>query len=134
MWVILNDAMFSIVEDRTDNTQLVVRARFEGDIEKVFPSFKDNVKVSEDSDYRFRIFVDRERVAEIMASEVRRIDYDNFKNSVYTSWRRNIYTKIWTVLFNAQEEMYPREKGYGWWTNYRQSYESSLNTTNTGKD
>jgi len=118
MWILLNDAMFSIVEDRQDRTRVVVRARFEGDLEKVFPAYAENVIVQDISDYRFRIFADRDYVKEIVASEVERIDYDNFKNSVADDERHNLYTKVWQIFFSAQESRYPR-KNAKWWLNYR---------------
>ena len=45
MWIQLNNAFLSIVENRKKTTELLVRARVRGDIEKVFPEadvFEDN--------------------------------------------------------------------------------------------
>jgi len=112
----LNDAMFSIVEDRNDKTAVVVRARRKGDIEKVFTKFKDKVIESSNSDYRFRIFADRQLVSELIANEVMRIDYDNFKNSVGDRQLRSAYGNIWTVLYDVQEKNHPRDSN--WWLDY----------------
>lgn len=108
MWVMLNDAMFSIVEDRNDSTQLVVRARREGDIEKVFKVPQEDVFENDTSDYRFRIWVDRDRVEEVISDEVRRIDYTNFKDSVGDDELHDAYVKVWTAMFNMQEKKYTR--------------------------
>ena len=108
MWVMLNDAMFSIVENREDKTQVVVRARRGGDLEKVFTSYKDKVIESDDSDYRFRIFADRNYVAEKMSEQVGRIDYDNFKNSVSDKLLKKAYNKCWSALYEVQQELYPQ--------------------------
>jgi len=107
MWVVLNDAFFSIVQNRDDKDQFVVRARFEGDIEKVFDV---DAIVSENSDYRFRAFLPKSVVKEMLNQEVDRIDYDNFKNSVDDDVRHDVYTGIWAVLFNFQQSMFPKQK------------------------
>lgn len=52
MWIMLNNAFLSIVENRNNKDELLVRARIEGDIERVFPeadSFQD-----EQADYKYR--------------------------------------------------------------------------------
>lgn len=117
MWVFINDAMFSAVENRNDETEFVVRARIKGDLDRVFPAHQAKVVESEDSDYRFRIFIDRDEFKEAMLAEIDRVDYDNFKSSVYEKWRASLYTKVWAVLFNHQEREYPRKNPL--WTNYR---------------
>jgi hypothetical protein len=117
MWVFLNDAMFSIVEHREDPTCLVVRARVREDLQRVFPKYK--MYTTPDADYRFRVFIDREKMAEILADEVRGIDYGNFKDSIDSSdhIRKYAYTKVWEAMFRVQEELY--ETGKEWWKTYR---------------
>jgi hypothetical protein len=108
MWVFLSDAMFSIVQPNEDRPDLlIVRARFENDIQKVFP--RATVAVTPRSDYRYRTVVDREEVAAAMAHEVRRIDYPNFKDSVDGRDRRrhDAYLGVWTAMYRAQEEERP---------------------------
>ncbi len=113
----LNDAMFSIVEDRDDSDLLLVRARRKGDIEMVFSV--TNVVESDDSDYRFRIWLSRHDVKKVMANEIDRIDYDNFKNSVEDEELHDAYTKVWGVFYRIQLRKYPRkEPVYADWSEY----------------
>ena len=45
MWIQFNNAFLSIVENRDNKLELLVRARIKGDIEKIFPEadvFEDN--------------------------------------------------------------------------------------------
>lgn len=116
MWVFLNDAMFSFVQDRKDKSMLVCRARIAGDIEKVFPGA--DVKETIDSDYRFRAWIARDMVSTAMAQEVGRIDYENFKNSIpaHDKQRHDAYLGVWSVMFNLQSRLYGVQE---WWTNYR---------------
>ena len=120
MWVFMHDAMFSAVEDRSDPKLVVVRARFRGDLEAAFGR-GTNVIESEDGDYRFRIFTDKETLKRALSSYVDGcLNYDNFKNSIPNreKWRHDVYTKVWGVLYNLQEKLYPR-KYDNWYLNYR---------------
>jgi len=85
MWVFTNKGFFSIVEDRNNSYNLLVRARMKGDLERVFGQFLKHydLEVSEttDSDYRFRVSLPRHTVDSVISAEVDGIDYDNFKNS-----------------------------------------------------
>lgn len=114
MWIFLNNAFFSIVAisprandlppavARERASFLLVRARIEGDIERVFPNAE--VRRTDTRDYRYRAFVPREAVAQRMAATVDAIDYHNFKGSIALDdeGRHNAYLSVWQVLYNAQ--------------------------------
>ena len=80
MWIILNKSFLSIVENRNNNKELLVRSRVKGDIEKVFPN--SNVFEDNNADYKYRSYLDREEVAYNISQELLNINYDNFKKSV----------------------------------------------------
>ena len=103
MWVFLNDAFLSAVEHRDDSDKLMVRARLQGDLDRVFPDLAGQVKKTPTADYRFRLVVSRERFMQAMMDEVGRIDYTNFKNSVAEYGRHQIYLDVWQVMFEAQD-------------------------------
>lgn len=100
MWIYLNNAFFSIVDKTHGEGDLLVRARFAGDIEKVFPGTK--VTVLDHTDYRFRANINRDKVAEAIADSVRNITYGNFKNSVDETWRHDAYEDCWAIMMNEQ--------------------------------
>ena len=60
-----------------------------------------------DSDYRYRIFVQKEKWAEIMKEIVIDIDYDNFKNEAKNSLKDNEYLKclgeVWSIMYEYQK-------------------------------
>jgi hypothetical protein len=100
MWLCLNQGFLSIVESENDPMILKVRSRKRDVLEKLFPE----QKVIEDStaDYRFRVFVAREKVREcvgrMIMGEPRHpcaIDYINFKNSVEDDELHALYAKFW---------------------------------------
>jgi len=128
MWICLNDGFFSIVEHNQFDDILMVRGRFKGDIERVFNVEEDDVIVTEDHDYMYRVFLPRGYVSEVMADEVNRINYGNFKNSISENenWRYRVYTKVWTAMVEEQDIQHPHVNPYGnWWETYRYQNDNS---------
>jgi hypothetical protein len=80
MWVFSQQGFISIVRHIDKPNVLIVRSRFQGHIERIFP----NVRVEEDGerDYRFRAELPVKEVSKVIARLVSEIDYDNFKNSL----------------------------------------------------
>lgn len=93
MWICLNDAFLSIVSKDCADDELLVRARRDGDIERVFPSAK--VTVNLDTDYRCRARIKRAEVAEAIAQRVLGIDYGNFKGSSQGRALHDAYMGAW---------------------------------------
>lgn len=102
MWILLNDAMLSIVADRNSHTHLLVRGRSKGDVETIFPGA--DVTYTPDADYFWRALVKREDVAKAIADELMTLTYDNFKMSVREHFRHEAYVDIWARLRELQEE------------------------------
>ena len=102
MWIVLNKSFLSIVKNRNNENELLVRARVKGDIEKVF----ENADVFEDenADYKYRAYIDRKNVADKISDELLKINYDNFKNSVSKDEynRKNAYMNVWSALNKLQ--------------------------------
>ena len=102
MWIVLNNSFLSIVKNRNNDNELLVRARVKGDIEKVF----DDADVFEDenADYKYRSYISRENVANVISNELLKIDYDNFKSSVSKDDidRSHAYMNVWSALNKLQ--------------------------------
>ena len=102
MWIVLNKSFLSIVKNRNNENELLVRARVKGDIEKVF----SNAETFEDikADYKYRSYIKRKDVAFAISRELIDIDYDNFKSSVSKddNIRKNAYMDVWSVLNKIQ--------------------------------
>ena len=101
MWIQFNNAFLSIVENRDNKLELLVRARVKGDIEKIFPE----ADVFEDvgADYKYRAFISKAKVAARMMLKMTEINYDNFKNSVNEIERKNTYSNVWVELRKLQK-------------------------------
>lgn len=102
MWVFLNNAFLSIVQDRNDLSRLLVRSRIMGDIQTAFKDYAElDVFEMGDADYRYRAFIPREVVADRLALAVRHIDYDNFKGSIRDQDRLHTAHALWQVWHDA---------------------------------
>lgn len=102
MWVFLNDSMVSIVAERDAKDKLRVRARVEGDIERLFP--KASVFTPKKSDYAFHAVVSRKEVVRVLTESVKAIDYDNFKNSVGEDDRHDAYAEVWGAMYRFGDD------------------------------
>jgi hypothetical protein len=103
MWIFLSNAFLSIVSDKDNPGNLVVRARHHDDIRKVFPGVK--VVITPEADYRYRARVPRTLVADKIATEIAGIDYANFKDSVTDESRNFVYLQVWRQMFIWQGVM-----------------------------
>ena len=112
----MNDSFLSIVAHRQKKGMLLVRARFDGDIERAFWS---DTKVVETpiADYRFRAVLPRNVVSAVLSRRLNEITYDNFKNSVNDDWRHSDLMSIWSIMNRAQHRRaspsYPPMGGTG---------------------
>lgn len=100
MWIFLKDSFLSIVAHRDRPDDLLVRARKQGDIERVFPEAV--AQETRNADYRFRAAIPRARVAEMLAAQAHAIDYGNFKNQVRDSARHDAYFECWAAMARYQ--------------------------------
>ena len=103
MWIFMNDAFLSIVEPPNQSDVLLVRARVRGDLERVFPEAE--VVETTERDYRFRTFLPRKQVADVISKQVMNIDYGNFKNSVNEDLRHDAYAQVWEVMYKLQHKL-----------------------------
>ena len=102
MWIMGSDFFLSVVRKDCAPGQLLVRARREGDIERVFGR---HVEVERDTtaDYLFRARIPEEEVAEVMRREVLSISYGNFKDSVRDQALHDAYLTCWHAMARTQD-------------------------------
>lgn len=123
MWVFLNDSMVSVVAHRTKPRHLMVRARLEGDLLRLFPGGVV-VERTPDADYAYRCTVTRAKLAKALAARAEAIDYPNFKGSLASARgdqspatmrvRSQAYHRTWDAMMDAQQELEP-DTGRGAW-------------------
>lgn len=102
MWIFTNQAFLSIVSKDCKPDQLLVRARREGDIEKVFPNAK--VKQTIGVDYLYRAVISRAEVGATLANCAYEIDYSNFKDSIPFEDKelKQACSRVWSIMADTQ--------------------------------
>jgi hypothetical protein len=105
MWIFTPTSFVSIVAHRSKPGVLLVRARLEGDLERLFPGCK--VKETPDADYRFRAEIPRGRVADVIREQVASLDYPNVKAAIpyggrQADLRHDSMHEVWAVMNRAQ--------------------------------
>lgn len=102
MWIFTNKAFLSIVSKDCAPDQLLVRARREGDIERVFPNAQ--VRQTIGVDYLYRAVVSRSEVAATIANCLYEIDYSNFKDSIPYADRelKQACSRVWSIMADTQ--------------------------------
>ena len=105
MWICHNQGFISIVESREPDV-MMVRARKWEHLRDIFGPH-ERIHVTPNNDYRFRVFVPRTELAELLAQMVIDVDYTNFKNSVVDDELHDLYAKFWQLHFWFQQKIYP---------------------------
>lgn len=126
MWIFTKYGFFSVVSARegdgrhanpVDPDRVMVRARMRGHLESLKAAFPDElgevaIHESLQTDYRYRLIVDKAAWVQVMASLAMNLDYDNFKNEASTiqgpgSPYVEALHDVWEIGYRLQEE----EKG-----------------------
>jgi hypothetical protein len=74
MWMFSTDGFISVVAHRDLPGVMMVRARVKADLERIFGPDRQ-IETWPGADYLYRVLVDREELAQIVADQVREIDY-----------------------------------------------------------
>ena len=117
MWVFFKGGFVSIVKHRKRRNLFLVRSRVREDLDN-FLSYVERKKpprvyVNSGSDYRFRAFLKRSEVADVMFEIAEDIDYSNFKNAVHGEPDRDLaYMGCWRAMNHLQTSRHPRPLPY----------------------
>lgn len=109
MWLVHPELGFFSVVQKPGDTHLTIRARFEGDLERLrdgpMPDL-GRTTVTPSADYRFRAVIGHDEFASGLAKIALLLDYDNFKaRSAEVDGhgeRYNAYQQVWAALYRAQ--------------------------------
>lgn len=110
MWVFTSCGFFSAVQHEDDPDLIHVRARFQGDLERMLHllGIEERVLETPHNDYRFRVNLSRETWTHFLAREAAGIDYTNFKARVHQVTpdlgRNSAYMSVWWAMRSQQEK------------------------------
>lgn len=100
MWIMTNKAFLSVVDKSTVKGCLLVRARRQQHLKAVFPNA--TIRESFGTDYRYRADIPRHEVAEVIARQIERINYSNFKDSVHDKKYHDALMGVWHEMAELQ--------------------------------
>lgn len=101
MWLCLNDAFVSAVEDFDNRDTLVVRARRKEHLKNLLPGYK--IIENGGTDYKYRTYVNKKDFSELIKNEILNISYTNFKNSVNDRELHDLYGGFWFQHYKFQK-------------------------------
>lgn len=105
MWLFCKSGFFSAVRHSKKAQTIHLRARFEGDLQRLFKTHNVKAKVTytPNNDYAYRADIPLQTWAEIAATEAADIDYGNFKNAVNDGTVRDeAYMNVWCAMRSGQ--------------------------------
>ena len=102
MWIFMSDAFVSIVADRDNLGNLMVRARRRADLVRAFGK-RAKIRRTPNGDYRFRTSLPAGTVANVIYDVICGIGYENFKDSVRATDRHDAYLQVWREMRKLQE-------------------------------
>lgn len=100
MWICFNDGFVSVVKDKLNIDELVVRSRRKEILEQLFPDNK--ITTLTVSDYKYRTYCSKENWSKIMVDRIQDIEYTNFKDSTTDKDLHNLYADMWMTHYQYQ--------------------------------
>jgi hypothetical protein len=101
MWICFNDGFVSVVKDKLNIDELVIRSRRKEILEKLFPDNK--ITTLTVSDYKYRTYCSKENWSKILVDRVSDIGYTNFKDSTINNDLHELYADMWTLHYQYQK-------------------------------
>lgn len=124
MWLFTKYGFFSTVcarqgdgrhDQPVDLTRIMVRARIRSHLDALrerFPKLLGACEIREftNTDYAFRIFLDKPAWSEVLMELNEELDYDNFKSEVArfqgqagTAYEHSLH-EVWSIMYRLQKE------------------------------
>jgi|GEM_PF-563507 len=100
MWVFTSKGFISAVAHRDKPEHLMVRARRLEHLQAIFPGTE--IQQIASSDYKYRITVSKDTFAAVMFQEIKRLTYDNFKNSIPDAEYHDACGQVWRTMHTLQ--------------------------------
>ena len=101
MWICFNDGFVSVVKDKLNIDELVVRSRRKEILEQLFPGNK--ITTLTVSDYKYRTYCSKENWSKIMIDRIEDIEYTNFKDSTTDKDLHTLYADMWMTHYQYQQ-------------------------------
>ncbi|ERM80782.1 hypothetical protein P872_20990 [Rhodonellum psychrophilum GCM71 = DSM 17998] len=107
MWIASTFGFISIVQHWDQTDTFLVRARLKKDLQLLF----DDKRILEipSADYRYRVLVKKQEMADVLVKMIKDIDYPNFKNEIASLPEQrdklSAYHEIWGLMKDHSEQL-----------------------------
>jgi len=101
MWVFTQYGFISIVVDKKNDNNVLIRARNKTTLPRLFAKNGCKLSVQEhtpNSDYQYRVSVPRTALGILLYREVSKLDYTNFKEHIQNRDYKRLLMEIWVVV------------------------------------
>ena len=105
MWIFTKSGFASIVASENSPEFLLVRSRFDGHIETLFPTV--HVSEAHAADYPFRALVSKTAVIQKLQELATSIDYGNFNDAVKDSRYHDACLEVSSILKIYEDRQHP---------------------------
>lgn len=103
MWIFTKYGLLSVVADKGNNDNLLVRARQSHHIRRILPNH--HPKYTPNADYHWRVSISRSQFSALMAELIGEISYPNFKNAADPALK-SVYMRVWFDALELQANRY----------------------------
>lgn len=100
MWVFTNKGFISVVQHREEKNVFIIRARAKKHLSDLFSKLK--IETLPYADYRYRVYITKNKFKEFMDSYLDNLKYDNFKNSIEDSDYHDLCLGVWSKALDYQ--------------------------------
>lgn len=108
MWIFTTKGFISAVAWRGCKRTLCVRARNVDHLRDLFPG--KEIIVNQQADYRYRCRVERKFFQAVIDSEIKLIEYHNFKNQIHDHRYHDACMDVWSAMHRLQR---PEQRVFG---------------------
>jgi hypothetical protein len=116
MWLFTEHGFYSAVEHRKRRDRVIVRCRDRDDADRLVealdgePNMSGVQESAGQSDYAFRVFMNKSTWASYCLGAALDVDYDNFKDMIERRLgrdRADLYMRVWSVMYGLQRDELP---------------------------
>lgn len=108
MWLATKFGFYSIVKSSINSDDYMIRGRIRNDLENIrnHCDLEQEVIETSDSDYRYRLIINKTELLDVMTKLGEALDYNNFKGKigVTTDQKDKLYAyhKVWSIMYEFQ--------------------------------
>lgn len=114
MWIASKNGFFSIVQNRDNHEEVLVRSRVKKDLEEIFS--ENRIVHTPNGDYHWRVYATKKEIGELLLRQISELDYPNFKGAIAKTPNQadklDAYHQIWSVMHDYSLRKFDKKNVY----------------------